>query len=151
MEKDFLKYDDVYESFLNLCKQVIEDFGKDYGTWENICEDYAHNSAIETLDSMKRYCHRKNTRMDGNFCNIREDWEETYDFIGSEVKPWGKFDDVVKSIDDGTISDEDLEKFQTWALDWFFRAFGTWGLKYNFGTLISELEYEREQEEKDAA
>jgi len=44
-----------------------------------------------------------------------------------------------------------LKKFQTWAFDWYFRAFGTWGLTYNFGNWISELEYEREQEEKDAA
>ena len=145
--KDFLNYDDVYESFLNLCKDVISDWGKDYGTWENICEDYAHNSTIETLDSMKRYVHKKNTRMDGNFCNIREDWEETYEFIGSEIQPWGMFDDVVKSIDDQTISDEDLKKFQTWALDWFFTAFGTWGYKYNFGNLVSELEYEQEMED----
>lgn len=151
MRKDFLNYDNVYETFLNLFKEVIENYGMDYGMWESETEMYAENSAMETLESMKRYVHQKSTRMDGNFCNIREDWEYTPEFIGSEIIPWGKFDDVIKSIDDDTISDEDLEKFQTWAFDWFFRAFGTWGLKYNFGTWISELEYEREQEEKDAA
>ena len=89
--------------------------------------------------------------MDGNFCNIREDWECCPEFIGSEVKPWGKFDDVIKSIDDETISDKDLKKFQTWAFDWYFRAFGTFGLTYNFGEWISEMEYERKQEEQNAA
>ena len=149
--KDFLNYDDVYETFLNLFKETVENYGMDYGSWESETEDYAATSAMETLESMKKYVHRKDTKMCGNFCNIREDWEYCPEFIGSEIQPWGKFDDVIKSIDDETISDEDLKKFQTWAFDWYFRAFGTWGLTYNFGEWISELEYEREQEEKDAA
>ena len=148
--KDFLNYDNVYETFLNLFKDVIKDYGLDYGSFENETEEYADCVARKTLESMKKYVHMRDTRMNGNFCNIREDWETTYDFVVSEVKPWGNFDDVVKSIDDETISDEDLKKFQTWALDWFFTAFGTFGLKYNFGNFISEIEYEREQEEKAA-
>lgn len=146
--KDFLNYDDVYETFLNLYKEVAKNYEYDYS---ETCEMHAEISATETLESMKKYVHQKDTRMIGNFCNIREDWEETYEFIDSEIQPWGKFDDVIKSIDDETISDEDLEKFQTWAFDWFFRAFGTWGLKYNFGSYLSELEYEREREMEDAA
>lgn len=149
--KDFLNYDNVFETFLNLFKETVENYGIDYGSLESETEEYAHMTTIETLDSMKRYVHQKNTRMDGNFCNIREDWECCPEFIGSEVKPWGKFDDVIKSIDDETISDEDLKKFQTWAFDWYFRAFGTFGLTYNFGEWISEMEYEREQEEQNAA
>ena len=147
MGKDFLNYDDVYETFLNLYKDVIKDYGYDYGSLEDVTEDYAEMNAFQTLDDMKRYCHKKNTRIEGNFCNIREDWEVTKEFVESDVKPWGKFDDVVKSIDNGTISDEDLRKFQTWAFDWFFTAFGTIGLEYNFGNFISDVMYEREEEE----
>ena len=148
--KDFLNYDNVYETFLNLFKDVIKDYGLDYGSFECDTEAYAERVARKILESMKKYVHMRDTRMSGNFCNIREDWESDFDFVRSEVKPWGNFDDVVKSIDDETISDEDLKKFQTWALDWFFTAFGTFGLKYNFGNFISEIEYEREQEEKAA-
>ena len=145
--KDFLNFDNVRETFMNLFEEVVDDYGYDYGTFENIVDDYSFDSALSTLESMKKYVHQKDTRMIGNLCNIREDWEYTYDFIGSEVKPWGKFDDVIKSIDDETISDEDLQKFQTWAFDWYFRAFGTFGLTYNFGNLISEIAYEMELEE----
>lgn len=149
--KEFLNRDDVFETFFNLYKDVIEDYGMDFGTWESETEEYAIFQTETTLENMRSYVHKSNTRMDGNFANIREDWNDIPDFVESEVRPWGRFDDVIKSIDDGTISDEDLAKFQTWALDWFFTAFGTFGLKYNFGEWISELEYEREQEEKDAA
>ena len=145
-KKDFLNYDNVYETFLNLFKEVVEDYGYDYDYYEEEVSWYADNSATETLESMKQYVHQKSTRMDGNFANIREDWDDIPNFVESEVKPWGKFDDIVKSIDDGTISDEDLQKFQTWALDWFFTAFGTFGLKYNFGEFISDREYDRRRE-----
>lgn len=148
--KDFLNYDNVYETFLNLFKDVIKDYGLDYGSFECDTEEYAERVAEKTLESMKKYVHMRDTRMIGNFCNIREDWESDFDFVRSEVKPWGNFDDVIKSIDDETISDEDLKKFQRWALDWFFTAFGTFGLTYNFGNFISEIEYEREQEEEAA-
>lgn len=143
--KDFLNFDDVYESILNIYKEVIEDFGYEHREdFYDLAEERATFSAIETLDSMRRYVHMKNTRMEGNFCNIREDWNITRDFVESEVKPWGDFDNIIASIDDETISEKDLEKFQTWALDWFFTAFGTWGLSYNFGEVLSERIYEEE-------
>ena len=148
MEREFLNRDDVFETFKNLFEEVIKDFGyEDHEFLYEFAEEEAFRASEETLSSMRKYVHKKDTRMIGNFCNIREDWEDTPEFIGSEIIPWGNFDDVIKSIDDGTISDEDLKKFQTWALDWFFRAFGTWGLKYNFGNDIAELIYDYEHED----
>jgi hypothetical protein len=140
--KEFINFEDMEQTLLNLYKKCLDE--NDAAKYESTIEEYAHINAESICEDMNRYVHRKDTRMDGNFCNIREDWEETYDFIGSEVKPWGKFDDVIKSIDNKTISDEDLKKFQTWCKDWFFRAFGTWGLCYNFQELISEMEWEEE-------
>lgn len=144
--KDFLNFDDVYDSILNIYKGVIEDFGYEHREdFYDLAEERATFSAIETLDSMRRYVHKKNTHMDGNFCDIRDDWNHP-GFVESEVKPWGDFDAVIASIDDETISDKDLEKFQAWALDWFFTAFGTYGLSYNFGEVLSERIYEEELE-----
>ena len=143
--KDFLNYDEVYGTFLGLFKEVIKDYGLDYGSFEDDTEEYTRVTALSVLDSMKRYVHG-DTRISGNFANMYDDWEITTDFVSSEVKPWGHFRDIIESIDNETISDEDLKKFQTWALDWFFTAFGTYNLKYNFGNYISEIEYEREHE-----
>lgn len=140
--KQFLDFEVVEETLRNLYTNCIDDAD----TYEDIIEEFAYHNAEQICDDMRTYVHRKDTRMTGNFCNIREDWEETPDFIGSEVKPWGKFDEVVKSIDEDTISEEDLKKFQQWALDWFFRAFGTFNICYNFQTLVSDLEYEKEHE-----
>lgn len=132
------------QTLLDLYKNCLDD--ENAQKYESTIEEYANINAQTIVDDMNRYVHQKDTKIIGNFCNIREDWEVTPDFIGSDVKPWGKFSDVVKSIDNGTISEEDLKKFQQWAKDWYFRAFGTWGLCYNFQTLISEMEWEEEQE-----
>lgn len=143
--------DNVRESFLSLFKEVTENYGYDFDLYESQIEDYTIFLTESTLSDMEKYCHRKDTKMCGNFCNIREDWEETQGFIQTNIQPWGKFDDVVKSIDDETISDENLEKFQEWALDWYYTAFGTFGLKYNFGDFLMECVEEFEEEEIEAA
>lgn len=142
--KEFINFEDMEQTLLDLYKNCLDD--ENAQKYESTIEEYANINAQTIVDDMNRYVHQKDTKIIGNFCNIREDWEVTPDFIGSDVKPWGKFLDVVKSIDNGTISEEDLKKFQQWAKDWYFRAFGTWGLCYNFQTLISEMEWEEEQE-----
>ena len=151
MAKDFMNRDNVYDGFLSLFKEVTKNYGYDIYEYESFIEEYTFRLTEKTLYDMKQYCHRKDTKMCGNFCNIREDWEETQGFIDTEIKPWGKFDDVVKSIDEETISDEDLEKFQEWALDWYYTAFGTFGLKYNFGDFLMMCVEELEKENEDAA
>ena len=142
MQKEFLNYTKVYDDFVELFLNCIDDAEM----YEDVIEDYAHNAAISTLEDMRKYVHQQDTSMSGNFADIRQDWNVIKDFVISEVEPWGDFDEIISTIDEGTISDEDLEKFQTWCLEWFYTAFGTWGLCYNFQTLISELEYERERE-----
>lgn len=132
----------MYECIKNIYIDALDE--NEVNKYEEEIECHAEIAAQDAVESMRKYVHRKDTRMDGNFCNIREDWEDTPEFIGSEVQPWGKFDDMVKSMDDDTISDEDCKKVQTWCMDLYFRAFGTWGLKYNFQSYISELEYEEE-------
>jgi hypothetical protein len=140
--KDFINYDDMYECIKNIYIDALDE--DEASKYEDEIECHAEIAAQDAAESMRKYVHRKDTRMDGNFCNIREDWECCPEFIGSDVKPWGKFDDMVKSLDDETISDYDLKKVQQWCMDWYFRAFGTFGLKYNFQSYISELEYEEE-------
>ena len=143
--KDFLNYDSMYECIKNIYIDALDE--DEASKYEDEIECHAEISAQDAVEIMRKYVHRKDTRMDGNFCNIREDWEDTPEFIGSEVQPWGKFDDMVKSLDDETISDEDLKKVQQWCMDWYFRAFGTFGLKYNFQTFIAEIEYEEQEEQ----
>jgi len=141
---EFLNKDNVYESVLNVCKDALAD---DYQQWESIAEDFAYFRAESIVDDMRKYVHLKNTRMIGNFANIREDWDYIKDFVRSEVEPFGKFDDVIESIDNATISEEDLAKFQEWCLDWYYTAFGTFGIKYEIQSIVADMEYEEAENE----
>lgn len=148
MEYAFIDKDGMERDVLAILKGTLSDFGLDGDEYySELADEEARRLALSFSESMEKYCHMADTRMIGNFANIREDWDRIPGFVKSDVKPWGRFDDIVRSIDDRTIGAEDLEKFQQWANDWFFTAFGTWAICYNFGSLVSELEYEKEREE----
>lgn len=140
MEYTFLNEQKHYETLLSIFMDVLENHD-DSTEYEWFAEQEAESLAASHVKDMDKYVHQSDTKIWGNFANIREDWDYIPDFVKSEVKPWGRFDDVVKSIDDKTISEEDLVKFQQWCEDWFFTAFGTYNLEYNFGTDLGELAY----------
>lgn len=140
MEYTFLNEQKHYETLLSIFMDVVKNYD-DPTEYEWYAEQEAESLAASHVKDMAEYVHMSDTKLLGNFANIREDWDYIPDFVKSEVKPWGRFDDVVKSIDDKTISEEDLAKFQQWCEDWFFTAFGTYNLEYNFATDLGELAY----------
>lgn len=140
MEYTFLNEQKHYETLLSIFMDVVKNYD-DPTEYEWFAEQEAESLAASHVKDMAEYVHMSDTKLLGNFANIREDWDYIPDFVKSEVKPWGRFDDVVKSIDDKTISEEDLAKFQEWCSDWFFTAFGTYNLEYNFGNDLGELAY----------
>lgn len=146
MNSKFINFDNLLEIITDLYNECLSE--EEQYRYESYVEDYAYITTESTCKDMDEYVHRKDTKMWGNFANIRQDWNITKNFVESEVEPWGDFDDIIKSIDDNTICKEDLEKFQTWALDWFFTAFGTYNLKYNFNNFIYEIIDNEEQEEE---
>lgn len=149
MAYDFLNKEKHCQALLECYKEVINDYG-DLAMGEDTAMEFAADAAERLTDShlksMVAYSHQVDTKMMGNFANIKDDWDYIPEFVKSEVTPWGRFDDVVKSLDDETISQADLEKFQTWCEDWFWTAFGTYNLKYNFATWLGDVddEYRRE-------
>lgn len=136
-QKHYDKLLDIFMGAVNNCEHP--------DSYEWFAEEQAEQLAAIHVENMDKYVHKSDTKIYGNFCDIRYDWNYP-GFICSEIEPWGKFDDIVKSIDDKTISEDDLSRFQQWCEDWFFTAFGTYNLEYNFGTDLSELIYSDEQE-----
>ena len=144
--KQFINLEDMESTLQKIFTESLSE--EDAAKHESLIEGYASLTAESIVSDMREYVHRKDTHMMGNFCDIKQDWDYCPECIESDIKPWGKFSDMVQSVDDETISDEDLAKVQQWCKDWFFTAFGTWGLIYNFHNFIAEIEYE---EEEDAA
>ena len=66
--------------------------------------------------------------IEGNFCNIRYDYETDN----------GKdFYDILRILKDAPGSEE-AKEFRRYAVKWYFRAFGTFGLSYNFSNYLAE-------------
>lgn len=138
MKNEFLNKNTVKEFLVKLYNVVIEDMNIVHNLDEFI-EKNAELTTDSIICDMDNYVHQKDTSIFGNFKNVRHDWN----FHWCKLKPFcGEvFDDMVKSVDDNTISKEDLSKFQDWLWNWFIEAFGTNGLKYNFiENINNELE-----------
>lgn len=97
------------------------------------------------IQKFEEYAFKADTSIVGNFADIRLDYKRE--------KPLGEmsYDRFLELWEQDLISDETLEKFQSWAQSWFFTAFGTWIFSYNFQTGVSEMIYAFEKEEEEYA
>lgn len=135
-------YAALLEELSDEAKNYYDDLGED--TASGLAEEEADRLADSHVKTMQTYGHDKDTSQWGNFANIREDWNNN--FVRSEVEPWGDYDAMVKSMDEETISDEDKAKVQQWVEDWYWQAYGTRWLRYNFAETLGNLAYEAEQD-----
>ena len=143
--KQYIDYENMFATVLNLYKEAVDD--EVYSRYEEEAEECAHNVVLETVNSMQKYVHLKDHDMCGNFANIELDWNYGKMHF-SDVIPFCSFSEMVAGMDNDTLSDAQVKDVQTWCIDWFFYAFGTFGITYNFQSWISDLEYEREREEE---
>lgn len=151
MAYTLLNRDKHYAALLEELTDEAKNYYDELG--EDMCQELAEEEADRLADShvktMQEYSHREDTSQWGNFANIRQDWNNN--FVRSEVEPWGDYDAMVKSMDEETISDEDKDKVQQWCEDWYWEAYGTRWLRYNFAETLGNLAYEdaRDRGEED--
>ena len=140
----------LYRECLEDCDnpEDIEEYIADlYG--KNI-QSLARDFALESNRDMKKYLHMQNHRMDGNFANIEEDYPAhitgTYwssEYAGDDY--FRLFPKMVARLDaaeDSKQADED----RAYLMDWYFEAFGTFGIKYKFQDTLSEIACVLEQQ-----
>lgn len=140
----------LYRECLEDCDnpEDIEEYIADlYG--KNI-QSIAWDFAIESNRDMKKYLHMNNHSMPGNFADIEDDypahitgtrWPSEY--AGDDY--FRLFPQMVARLDsaeDSEQADEDRE----YLAEWFFDAFGTFGIKYNFSNYLDEIAYMLEEE-----
>lgn len=141
----------LYRECLEDCdnQEDIEEYIADlYG--KNI-QSLARDFALETNRDMKKYLHMNNHSMPGNFADIENDypahitgtrWPSEY--AGDDY--FRLFPQMVARLDaaeDSKQADED----RAYLMDWYFDAFGTYNIKYNFSNWLSEIVYMREEEQ----
>lgn len=128
-------------------EQYINDLFGDQEYIKHLAEEFA----FQANEDMKRYLHMDNHRMDGNFANIEHDYPyyrtgTLYAFeskIGSD-EYYLLFPRMVERLDaaeDSERANDDREYLSSW----FFSAFGTFGIQYNFSNDLAELHYDMEE------
>ena len=134
-----------YDNAEDMEEYIADVFGK------NI-QSMARALTLEANREMKNYLHRKSQHMDGNFADLSMDypkhrtgtfWVSEYD--GPVAEYFSLYPDMVARLDsaeDSEQADEDRE----YLAEWFFDAFGTFGIKYNFSNDIDEIAYMLEEE-----
>lgn len=97
---------------------------------------------------MKEYLHMQNHHMVGNFADIEGDYPAhitgtrwSSEYAGDDY--FRLFPQMVARLDaaeDSKQADED----RAYLMDWYFDAFGTFGIKYNFQGFLSDIAYRLE-------
>jgi len=110
--------------------------------WDDSGYDYAGELYKKLQQQMYKYVSGTDYKMSGNFANIAWDWDRDH-------KDGISFYDLRKKLLDG-VEDADTNEFSTWAIDWFFHAFGAYNMCYNYATDLGEeaaiLQQEDEEE-----
>ena len=119
--------DDPY--FTELALETV----KDSGYYGDLCE--------RIQDDMYKYVNGGDYKIPGNFERINWSWDEDH-------KDGIKFNELRNKLLNG-IDDADTNEFSTWAIDWFFKAFGTFGITYKFRDMVNDIAYDYEHEDND--
>lgn len=127
----------------------MEEFVTDL--YEMDLQSYAVKFARAANRDMKEYLHKEDHYMKGNFANIEQDypahvtgtyWSSEYD--GDDYSLL--FLRMVARLDAAEDS-EQADKDRAYLGDWFFKAFGTYNVKYNFSNDLAEISCMMEEEE----
>lgn len=158
---DYIGVNAFAKKIFKMYKDCLDGFGDNADVQEylnNIFDDEsliekANDFAFETNEWMKVYLHQKSHHIDGNLNDIDINyphyrtgvfWAHEY---GSREEYEKFVPDMIKRLDDAEDSkraDDDRRYLSLW----FFETFGTYGIKYNFDTELSEIEYEYENQER---
>jgi len=125
-------YRECLDNFDN--KEELEQYINDLYDDENHIHNLAWEFAHEVNRDMKKYLHMDSHRMDGNFADIENDY---FDLFPEMVKRLDAAEDSERANDD-----------REYLSSWYFYAFGTFGIKYNFSNELQDLSYDLEREEE---
>lgn len=139
----------VIESLYRECLENFDDaedmeeyisdvFGKDI-------QSMAWDFTLEANREMKKYLHLPDQHMDGNFANLYEDypkhrtgtfWVSEYD--GPVAEYFNLYPQMVARLDSAEDS-EQADKDREYLEEWYFKAFGTYNIQYNFSNELEEI------------
>lgn len=148
--RDYIDIDAMHDTLFEMFKEERENYGDD--EYRDVIEsefdderlsEEAIELAFQINTDMKRYLHKKDHAIFGNFNNIDYDYPRhingEFEYDDDLVK------DLIKRLDERDMS-ERTKSDRLWLNDWFFYTFGTFGIRYNFDETMSAAIEEHERE-----
>lgn len=117
-------------------------------------QSMAWDFTLEVNKEMKKYLHLNDQRVDGNFANLYNDyprhitgtfWATDYD--GDDY--YDLYPAMVARLDAAEDS-EQANKDREYLEEWYFKAFGTYNIKYKFGNYLEEIHSMMEEDYEEA-
>lgn len=156
---DYIGVESFAKTIENLYRECLNNYDNAEDIEEYIADVFGKNIqsmawdfTLEANREMKKYLHLPDQHMDGNFADLSMDypkhrtgtfWVSEYD--GPVAEYFSLYPDMVARLDsaeDSEQADEDRE----YLAEWFFYAFGTYNIKYNFSNELDEIAYMLEEE-----
>ena len=156
---DYIGLESFAKTIENLYRECLENFDDAEDMEEYIADVFGKNIqsmawdfTLEANREMKNYLHRKSQHMDGNFADLSMDypkhrtgtfWVSEYD--GPVAEYFNLYPQMVARLDAAEDSEQANED-RAYLEEWFFYAFGTYNIKYNFSNELEEIHYMLEEE-----
>ena len=156
---DYICVESFAKTIENLYRECLNNYDNAEDMEEYIADVFGKNIqslawefTLEANREMKNYLHRKSQHMDGNFADLSMDypkhrtgtfWVSEYD--GPVAEYFSMYPDMVARLDAAEDS-EQADKDREYLAEWFFYAFGTYNIKYNFSNELEEIHYMMEEE-----
>ena len=158
---DYIGVESFAKTIENLYRECLEKFDNAEDMEEYIADccgkniqNLAWDFTLEANREMKKYLHLPDQRMDGNFANLYNDyprhvtgslWATAYD--GDDY--YDLYPQMVARLDSAEYS-EQANKDREYLEEWYFKAFGTYNIQYNFSNELEEVHSMMEEDYEEA-
>ena len=150
----------VIESLYRECLENFDDAEnlEEYiaDVFENNIQSLAWEFTHKVNREMKKYLHLPDQHMDGNFADLSMDypkhrtgtfWVSEYD--GPVAEYFNLYPQMVSRLDAAEDS-EQANDDRTYLEEWYFKAFGTYNIQYNFSNELEEIHSMMEEDYAEA-
>ena len=160
---DYIGVESFAKVIENLYRECLEKFDDAEDLEEYIADVFGNNIqsmawdfTLEANREMKKYLHLPDQHMDGNFADLSMDYPKhrTGTFLVSEYDGpvadyFNLYPQMVARLDaaeDSELANEDRAYLE----EWYFKAFGTYNIKYNFSNELEEVHSMMEEDYEEA-
>ena len=149
---DYIGVESFAKVIENLYRECLENFDdaenlEEYiaDVFEKNIQSLAREFTLEANREMKKYLHLPDQHMNGNFADLSMDYPKhrtgtfwVSEYNGPVAEYFNMYPQMVARLDAAEDS-EQADKDREYLEEWYFNAFGTYNIQYNFSNELEEI------------